>query len=166
MWTEKKIQEILAWHCINKGHHGICPNSGVFGWEADLVSFTNSFFGNEYEIKITKSNFRQDKKKQRKHWELQKSKQTGPSYKNTPGPVYFWYCCPAELAAEIKLEIPEYAGLLAVRVNFVEVIKRAPRLHKEPISQQQYDFILRGLMFRYWKQRNKNRIKGGSDGQD
>lgn len=165
--TEKKIQEILASYCITKGHHAICPNSGVFGWEADLVSFTKSFFGNEYEIKITKSDFRQDVKKQRKHWELQKSRQTGPSYKSTPGPVYFWYCCPVLLANEIIIEIPDYAGLLAVRENFITVLKRAPRLHKEPASQQQYDFILRGLMFRYWKQRDINIFKKrGSDGQD
>jgi hypothetical protein len=146
-WTERKIQEALAHWVIQKNHHAVIPNCGVFGWEADLISVTQNGMANEYEVKISRSDFLADAKK-RKHWWLNKA----GIHKNCPGPVYFWYCCPKGLVKES--EIPDHAGFLEiVDGGYVVLRKRALRLHKTSISENQLQYIHRGLMLRYWKQK-------------
>src|SRR5688500_4528407 len=65
LWTERTIQNALYCHCAIKRHELIVPNSGLFGWESDLISVTKAGFIYEFEIKITRSDFRADAKKTR-----------------------------------------------------------------------------------------------------
>jgi len=160
IYSEKVIQKAVANWCIQKGHSHVVPNCGVFGWEADLLSVTAGLFMHEYEIKISKSDFRADKHKTHKHRHFQ---HPGISkyYQQPSTPAHFWYVCPAELAKQILSEIPVHAGLIALidyrdKFNnisyFMQVLKKAPRLHDIQASDRQLSYISRGLMLRYWGQ--------------
>ena len=61
--TEREIQAALYCDIVNRGHRYIVPNSGVFGWEADMISCTRAGYINEWEIKISRSDFLADMKK-------------------------------------------------------------------------------------------------------
>lgn len=158
--SERYIQKAIAQYCIDKGHSYVIPNCGVYGWEADLLSVTNGLFMHEYEIKISKADFRADKHKQWKHKTLQNPGITN-YYKQPDTPAHFWYVCPEELAQTILPEIPKYCGLISL-VDYrdksgacsyvMQVIKKAPRLHDLQATDRQLSYISRGLMLRYWKQ--------------
>lgn len=147
-WTEARIQRELFGFLTSKGHEYICPNCGVFCWEADMVSVTTSGYGHEYEIKIDRSDFFADAKK-RKHKQFCTPLHPRRKYF---GPVCFWYVVPAGLIS--PEELPAHAGLIEVYANRgPEIIIKAPRLHSERASKDQLRYIARGLMFRFWKER-------------
>lgn len=152
--TEKKIQGFMFVWLQGKAHELIVPNCGVFGWEADLVSATQRGYGHEYEIKISKADFKADKKK--RAWSSKGKGSKAQALKNpvkyNPGPSYFWYAVPKGLIK--KSEVPSHAGLIYVgKKGKIEIIKKAPKLHSLKISTRQINYINRGLMIRYWKGR-------------
>ena len=65
--NEELIQNNLYRWCYRKGHIHIVPNVYIFDWESDFLSITRSLYSHEYEIKITKSDFKQDIRKRKKH---------------------------------------------------------------------------------------------------
>lgn len=143
---EGSIQKHLFHWLRQKGHEYICPNSGVFGWEADLVSVTGAGFAHEYEVKISRSDFRTDAKKL-KHQRLLKADR----YKKDPTSVQFWYVVPAGLVSVD--EVPQHAGLLEIRRGYIKLIKNAPRLHSYKATEIQLRYLARGLMCRFWNPR-------------
>jgi hypothetical protein len=97
-------------------------------WECDMLSLTKAGFWHEFEIKMTRSDFKADFKKSsrypyqmhgmsyREYYDL--SREDMDNLEDTKhgflangckkGPSYFWFCTPAGL---LKPEdIPEYAG--------------------------------------------------------
>lgn len=146
IYTESRIQDILSRDLISKNHQLITPNVFLYSWESDLISITNADFSHEYEIKISKSDFKQDTKKNKHKW-LQK----GRNCSN-----YFWYCCPHDLID--SKDIPEYAGLIYIQNDYIRVIKPAPRLHTNKITDRHHNYLSRGLMLRYWSQRRQNNV--------
>ena len=153
--TEWTIQDLLFSYLQDKGHDLIVPNCQVFGWEADLVSSTPRRYGHEYEIKISKADFKADKNK--KAWSSKGKGSKAQALKNpikrNPGPAYFWYVVPEGL---IKgNEVPKHAGLIHVCRGRLKIIKKAPRLHSINLKERQINYISRGLMVRYWKNRGK-----------
>lgn len=158
--NEKAFQNALYLDLQTK-HPIIVPNVHLHFWEADLIGITGSDFVHEYEIKLSKSDFRADFNKKTKHNHL----------KGRRGPNYFWYVCPPGLLT--VEDMPEYAGLIQIvpnklnrshRISYgeceraatsIEVIKQAPRLHDGKITLKGKHFLARGLMLRYWSQRCK-----------
>jgi hypothetical protein len=66
-FTEGNIQKLLSRRLLDKGHNGIIPNSkSITGFEADLVSYTNSGLLIEYEIKCSRSDLKKEVRKHRK----------------------------------------------------------------------------------------------------
>lgn len=103
------------------------PNFHFMWHEADLIYLTKNDYSTEYEIKISKSDFKADSKKtcgnlQKGHY-LQQGK----------GANYFYYVTPKGLI-DIA-DIPEYAGFIEIDLdsawNQINVIKNAPRLRKD-----------------------------------
>lgn len=90
-------------------------------WEIDVLSLNKSNYLTEFEVKISRSDFKADAKK--KKWVF---------YQNTNGWLkvsnYFYYACPKELITES--ELPSFAGLIYVSNEGIEVIKKAPLNHK------------------------------------
>lgn len=112
--------------------------------ECDVLRITGSGMTYEYEIKISRSDFRADFKKIYKHEVLQGKLKNEVKYSEwykadideewlneNNGSVgrtsYFYYCCPTNLIKES--EVPKYAGLIYVEGDCMEIVKKAPRLH-------------------------------------
>lgn len=119
--TEKDIQEKLRFFFSQPRYK--LDNLYVFGWESDCLLLTKSGYWYEFEIKISRSDFKNDfKNKEEKHRILE-------SKGETTKPNYFYYIVPEGLI-EVE-EVPPYAGLIYVTPNgFRNIVKAAPALHK------------------------------------
>lgn len=174
--SESSMQDILYGELRACNHFPIAPNVCAYGWESDMLSVLKSGYINEYEIKISLSDFRADAKKSGKH-ELLRTGMRSPTeceqswidrmiengweipYKNYDKllckfkelrPNYFWYVCPQDL---IPInEVPEYAGLIYVCNDRwrLSKVKTAPRLHTEKVSEKIKNSIMTSLAWRYW----------------
>lgn len=137
--TEQKIQDALYIILSQKNHRLIVPNCHPFEWESDMVSVTRAGMVIEYEIKLTRSNFKQDFKKARHYNYLNKAAEIlrknalgeteaefvdkeviGPNsttaqaiffkHRYVALPSRFYYVVPKELIT--VEELPPYAGLM------------------------------------------------------
>jgi len=139
--TEAGIQK-EALRCLAPFRDTIMLNCMYSYYEADILRITAAGYFHEYEIKVSKSDFKNDfVAKAEKHRKL-KAKTW------VKGPCCFWYMCPANLIQ--PEEVPEYAGLIWINPHFVEK-KKAPRLHKEKFSDKRIAHILRKGYGRYWR---------------
>ena len=174
--NEPEIQDYLYRYFFAGRSYGI-PNIYLYNWESDFLSVTKAGRVHEYEIKISRSDFKADAAKTEKHrimehgcrepnsWEndwIHKSKQTGmgiPSFISSKltadnkiagkRPNYFWYVCPEGIITDV----PEYAGLIYC-IPYT-IIKKAPLLHKDTITQEMEKKILSSFYYRYWKIRRE-----------
>lgn len=163
-WTERQVQDAVYIHCAIKNHELIVPNSCLLGWESDVISVNRTGFIAEFEIKVTRSDFRADAKKAHRHLlidPVQKSAWTDRTFTH-PRPNYFYYVVPTGLVTPD--EVPDYAGLIyaekrvedcALFYGMTQEIKPAKRLHKDKISDSQRHQLCRALTGRYWRQRLK-----------
>jgi hypothetical protein len=157
-WSEKTVQDAVYVHCAIKNHEIMVPNSQLFKWESDMVSVTRTGFIHEFEIKVTRADFKQDAKKERARLLLDPV--VKGYFQNYPcsRPNYFHYVVPDGLIT--ANEIPEYAGLIyamkpvvGYRLSYstISVIKNAVRIHKERIVDAQRRQLERSMAFRYWR---------------
>lgn len=89
-------------------------------WEIDVLSLNKSDYLTEFEVKVSRSDFKADSKKRK--WQFYENKI------ETMISNYFYYACPNGLIAEN--EIPIFAGLVYVRNDGIDLIKKAPLLYK------------------------------------
>lgn len=136
-WTEAAIIDKLTYHLLgNSTVRYFLNNLYVFSnsWESDYLSLTKSGYLYEGEVKISKSDFKADFKKEKKHLLLE-TKYNGKSLTNNDlCPHYFFYAVPEGLIDES--EVPPYAGLVYATTYYpyVKWIKKPPLLHKEKYS--------------------------------
>ena len=94
--------------------------STLLSWESDLLIVTRALYLHEFEIKLTRSDFLADKKKE-KHTHIQEYLKGEKVYDKKYGcsmyqcrvqrpASYFWYVCMNGLIK--PEEVPEYAGLI------------------------------------------------------
>lgn len=149
IYSEESIQKALRYGFLSPNSvKYFTENLNVFDWESDVIKITKSGYVYEFEIKISKADFKNDfKHKKKKHLLLEDSNN---EIKNRPN--YFYYVVPNGL---ISVEdIPEYAGLLYINSTtvgngapyhqFIEV-KKAPPLHKN-----KFDFEKSNLMDKFY----------------
>jgi hypothetical protein len=160
-WTERQVQDAVYVHCAIKNHEIIVPNSCVLGWEADVVSVNRTGFISEFEIKVSRADFKAEAKKA--HRRLL----TDPVQHSTffgsiihPRPNYFFFAVPEGLIE--PEEVPDYAGLIYVHKRVeahrlyygtASQVKAAKRLHRDRINDGQRIQLARALTMRYWRQR-------------
>jgi hypothetical protein len=133
------IEAGLVMNLYLKGHSPITTHSSIMGLqECDVLSISKSDYIYEYEVKISRGDFKKDFIKE-KHSMITEGKHTrewkgGMQYLV---PNYFYFVVPENLISVD--EIPEYAGLIYVneKQNY-ETIKKAPLIHKIKASP---DFI-------------------------
>lgn len=130
----KEIQTAVAEYLVKNGHEAVCENFGHTVFEMDVAALSKSGMLQEYEIKISRSDFLCDKNK-RRHWMLAKFDMYAmPSGHEFKCPNYFCYVCPAGL---IKItEIPVYAGLWYCTDGVVSIIRKAKKIHKIPAERE------------------------------
>ena len=139
--TEGSIIKELRRYFQN-GYTYRVDNAFIFScdWESDFFCMNREGWTFEFEVKISRSDFKADLKKN-KH-EIFKTgfvtqthehngeiifKQVGKQFI----PNRFYYAVPVGLIA--KEEVPEYAGLITVG-NFANIIKRAPFIHRRKLE--------------------------------
>ncbi len=116
--TESTIQERLKGF-ISSARFRL-TNLYVFGWESDILFFTNSNYAYEIEIKISRADYKNDLKKTAKHNFLKDA-----SKKNKPN--YFYYAVPENLIG--LNEVPSYAGLIYITKYSYRIVRDAPKIN-------------------------------------
>ena len=151
--TATKISKAILAHGIGT-FDVVAPSIVAPRWaEMDVFGLMKSGYVHEFEIKVSKSDYKADFKKTTcwkgykfeglKHHQLQ----AGECYPNR-----FYFVLPAHLA---DVELPDYAGLILAYGNEyggvqLKWIKQAPTLHKEKHVDEQGKYrLLRKLASRY-----------------
>jgi hypothetical protein len=100
-------------------------------WESDYLSLTKSGYLYEGEVKISRSDFKADFQKEKKHTLLESTYNSTANNKQELCPHYFFYAVPEGLI-DVS-EVPSYAGLVYATSYFpyVKWVKKPPLLHKE-----------------------------------
>jgi hypothetical protein len=133
--TTKEIQQLVGKMQVLKFHSPVCENvsNWISNWEFDVLSVSKSDMVYEFEIKISRADFKADIKKKCRYYNdngitLTKHEYYADPRNHISTPNYYSYVCPDGL---IKLaEVPLAAGLYYV-VDGELVEKRRPkRLHK------------------------------------
>jgi len=147
----KNIEAGLIMNLYEKSHSPITTHINIRGSECDVLSVTKSDYICEYEIKISKSDFKADFKKEKHTLITEKVfnetvtlKKVGKKTFEIKNPYYapnYFYFVVTENLVTLD-EVPEYAGLIYVKENgSFETIKKAPLLHKTKASPE----FIRGL---------------------
>ncbi len=126
----KSIESAMCMYLYEKSHSPITTRfTGSGLMECDVLSVSKSDYIYEYEIKVSRADFRKDFIKE-KHVNIINEKYT----RTRKGeliyllPNYFNFVTPRDL---ISIEdIPEYAGLIYIDDNGFEIIKKPKLLHK------------------------------------
>lgn len=109
------------------------PRSFIYDWESDFWVMDQQGITREYEIKISRHDFKKDSQKP-KH-----------SVLGTAGPNYFYYVCPKDMIK--PEEIDKRYGLIYIwDSGRVEVVKRPVKLHPNP-----YNDWKKMAIKMYWK---------------
>lgn len=109
--TTKEIQKAIAIYEVNR-HRFVCENiTDVRAiYEADVMSISKSGIVTEFEVKISRSDFKADAKKMKFYqYDLARKKD---KYAIRVTPNKFYYVCPIGLIK--PEEVPDYAGLIYI----------------------------------------------------
>jgi len=147
MLDEARIQFSLYSELLARGHEIILPNVSWswLNWEADLISITKARYLNEFEIKISLSDFKKDFDKRKHNYFRHSNSHRMPNY--------FWYVAPIEA---IPICIPDYAGLIEIWEGerdgriWLKEIKRPTKIHGRKLESLDVYSMLRTIMFKYW----------------
>lgn len=160
--NETAIQNELWAHLRDKQHELVVPNyTPKQWWECDVFSLTKAGMMVEHEIKLTVGDFKADAKKERERKEstgpawheykmVQEKKHDRLALADPHGPTRFFYVVPNEL---LKPEdVPVWAGLIYFRSprRTFETVKKAPKLHTQPVPEAVSKHALGVLYWRYW----------------
>lgn len=159
-------------------------NSYVFNWESDYFSITqDEKYMYEVEVKLSRSDFFADFKKNNKHrlllaaFKKEKITKIFNTFKcldenkkiieacpleyisaSEYTPNKFYYCCPEGM---IKVEeVPSYAGLLYIRKDYNEVyqVKPAPFIHKTNNVDKKLRTLIDKFYFQFEKMRSEHTL--------
>lgn len=135
----------------------VMPNyTPVKWWECDVFEMTQAGFFREYEIKISRSDFKADAAKDKTIWSLNSegwsqssvNKHRHLTERSTAGPSQFWFVTPQDLIT--TAEVPEWAGLIwMVRSRFLVEQKKAPRLHNQKLDPEVRNSVYRTAYYRF-----------------
>lgn len=141
--TSKDIAEALRLKFFS--HKYLINNAFIYEWESDFFSITELDYAFEFEIKVTKGDFKDDFNKKEKHVLLESADPSGFYRK----PNKFFYATPKNLLA--TSEVPSYAGLIEINPvdRVANIVKDAPYLHKEKQLEPLKPILLEKFYNRY-----------------
>lgn len=168
---EKEIQQkIYNWYADTS--ISIVPNFTPAGWwECDIFRVLKSGYTHEYEIKLSKSDYMADFKKQ---IVVAERLNKPPIYKHDllkrkcdVGPNRFSFVF-GSVALLNSVEVPDYAGILVHKeihaltfsgereIYFaLRSIRNAPLLHKKKVEDKVMEQVNKSLYHRFWSEREK-----------
>jgi hypothetical protein len=143
----------------------VLNNVYIDDWECDIVEITKSGYLYEYEVKISVADFKQDARKRNhkatKHEVIQSGERC----------AYFYYIVPENIITTV----PDFAGLIyayegqfktienGVHISsnriFFRVIKTAPKLSKNKVSDRVRDKIMLSAYYKYHNIRKQLRSR-------
>lgn len=143
-----RIKYKLMFWCRSNPYDIIIPNFYRNGYEMDLYKLTKSGYVVEYEIKISKSDFKADMKKGFKIWNSEDRILKHDIIKNGERSNRFFFVVPSDLIKPD--EIPEYCGLIYYdeKIDRLDLIKNAKLLHKNKEDLSAYRELAMQLSFR------------------
>ena len=130
----------------------VMPNYSPRKWfECDFFRVTKAGYFYEYEIKVSVSDFRADRRKHDYDWKANASvpKHLRLATRDEKGPSRFFFVMPAEVAEKVRAEIPDWAGLIEFG-RYLRCTKQAPILHKARISRAIIRQAKSSAVYRYW----------------
>ena len=163
--TMKESDIQLALFRDKIGSHKIMmPNYTPYKWyECDMMGVTKSGYMREWEIKISKSDFKADALKGKKLYDQKvrsyrhENKHQLLESGNEKCPSQFWYVVPEDLI-QVN-DVPDFAGLIYARERYGKIrlidIKNAPRIHRTKVDDKVIDHIKFVLYYRYWNEKAK-----------
>lgn len=167
VFTEQKIQRILTGFISESATKYRMDGLYVFNWESDKLIITKSGYTYEFEVKISRSDFKADFKHKKEKHIILRSCLTGEKYtpkgyefmeanhytnmadfeKSTAFSKHYltsYYKRPNYFYYAVPQdmisvdEVPEYAGLIYVNeYGHATTVKKAPLLHKEKYTDEQ-----------------------------
>jgi hypothetical protein len=157
--TEGSIQKELRSYFQN-GYNYQISNAFIFGidWESDFFCVNREGWAFEFEVKVSRSDFKADLKKKR-HQILLSGLNIPQWNANYTGrvknfiPNRFYYVVPKGLVT--LAELPEYAGLIEVE-NYLNFTKRAPFIHRRKLELRKT--LCDKFFHRYLEQRRKTAL--------
>jgi hypothetical protein len=169
--TERDIQNAI-FRDHNTSHVLICPNYTPAGWhECDVFAVTKAGYMTEWEIKLTKADFKKDSKKTETETYLtrlnesrgiqRKTKHDRLAAADIMGPSRFFYVLPEGVIDD--QDVPMWAGIIRASSNpksgrvHLNKTREAPRLHKQTISQLVSDKVRGVFYWRLWSERTRNK---------
>jgi Holliday junction resolvase-like predicted endonuclease len=146
--TEFEIQRRIIKPLMLDGFRCFAPNLMIGFGEADFLGLRGSGFAEEFEIKITQSDFRRDAKKITKHQVYDNRELLEKILKKQKRliPNRFNYVLVDGIDTNT---IPEFAGCYILKDYKLERIKFAPLLHNHKLDW--LPTIATGLTWRYIK---------------
>lgn len=151
--NERDIQAALYdWRACVAPSPPMIPNVYFYQWESDLLYISRAGYVTEFEVKLTRSDFRADFKKVARHDRL---KSGGPGR-----PKFFYYATPKGLV--LPDEVPAYAGLIYIESSpyrkgwgvtpkyRARRVKKAPAARVEPIAPRDWQALFAKGTERYW----------------
>ena len=161
-WSEELIQQQLRYSFLSPNSvKYFTENLNVYDWESDVLKITKIGYAYEFEIKISRGDFKNDfKHKKKKHLLLENKENKAKM------PNYFYYVVPEGLITED--EVPEYAGLIYVLATVIgnsrvyyqfQEIKTAPKLHSNKIDENNLNLIDKFYYnYIHWKHKHEKDI--------
>lgn len=122
--SEESITTVLRKY-FNQGYTYRLNNIFIYGedWETDYFCIDEEGFAYEFEIKISRADFKHDFKKY-KHYLFKK-----PNKKGLLMPNKFYYVVPDGMV--VAADIPNYAGLIYIIGSHLKIIRKAPLIHND-----------------------------------
>ena len=144
--NSEDITQALANYCLRERNAALCT-ANIFAYypnECDVLAIWDSGFATDYEIKVSRSDFKADFKKA-KHRKMERNQVAGANQ--------FYFVVPADLVT--KEEVPDYAGLIYVSegrqgILHLTTIKRAPKRHKQKVSEKVVRRMARSICFKFF----------------
>lgn len=112
----------------------------IDGGQADMVFITKSGYLTEIEVKVSASDWRADSAK--KKWQ-----------KPRPHVARFFYAVPEALLPKQPSDLPEFAGILALRehgIGSLKEIRPAKRLRAQKVPESYRKTLIENCYWRYW----------------
>lgn len=143
-----RFSEIFPW---------IFPNTKWDSWECDLLVLDTNLQSTEWEIKISKADFKLDARKWAPDFsgDSASTKTKFQAVQSGERTNFFGYLTPAGLIPVD--DIPVFAGLMeydSVSKQF-HLLKGPPLLHADPFSEARLSGAVRSVYERFWSFKNK-----------
>jgi len=167
--TKTEVEIALYYWLLRKNVPVIAPNVYILQGEQDMLAISKAGYASEFEIKMTRADYKADFKKttyvsgvQLKHDVLSGKIQPEEPWQ---APKYFWFVVPEGVVNEA--DIPPYAGLMYVHRSkfgtgvYITTVRKAPaRKGVKPVPTKVYARISSSLSYRFFdlwtKRKNEN----------